>query len=515
MAVTLFDNQHMKSQKDILKEITDNLSRKDLKSVYAADLYGRLGKEKDELMKNVIQEKISSIQLNDEIKAIVTVEEVRSATEKLGYGIAFNQDQTVYLYNKEYWESVSELDLMHFFGNALQKMGVDKYTSKNVKVVSRIYEQARYSLYQPMQQESEHTRINLKNLTLSIDDKGNVTEENHKPEDYFFYVLPYEYDPNAQYPMFQKFLDEVLPEKDVQAVLQEFVGSCLCNSIKLEKVLCCVGSGFNGKSVFFETVMSLLGNDNVCTYNINSLCNENGYTRAMIKNKLLNYSSDFNGKIFSNGIFKQLASGEPTESRRPYKDPEIIRNYARLAFNCNSLPASGDTSYGFRRRLLIVPFKQKIDPKKADPELSRKLRTELPGILLWAVEGLKRLVTNGKKLSKSPAIEAMEQEYKETTDSVAMYLENYHYYPDPQKEQGITSLYNEYKQYCEKNRLIVETRANFKMKLQGEGYTVKEMGKKGVKIGISSPDQASDIQVPVPFHCPDMNVPSFPPPERE
>ena len=506
----------MNKQKDILKEIIDNLSKKDLKSVYAADLYGRLGKEKDELMRNVIQEKIGSIQLNDEIKAIVTVEEVRAVTEKLGYGIAFNQDRTAYLYNKEYWESVTELDLEHFFGKALQKMGTDKYSSKNVKVVSKIYEQARYSLYQSMQQDSELTKINLKNLTLSIDDKGNIKEEKHKPEDFFFYVLPYGYDPNAQYPMFQKFLDEVLPEKDVQAVLQEFVGSCLCNSIKLEKVLCCVGSGFNGKSVFFEVIMALLGNDNVCTYNINSLCNENGYTRAMIKNKLLNYSSDFNGKIFSNGIFKQLASGEPTESRRPYKEPEIIRNYARLAFNCNSLPTSGDTSYGFRRRLLIIPFKQKIDPKKADPELSRKLCSELPGILLWAVKGLKRLITNGKKLSNSPVIEALEQEYKETTDSVAMYLEYYQYKPDSQVEQGIMALYNEYKRYCEDNRLIMETRANFRMKLEGEGYTVKDMGKKGVKIGISKPVPSfPDIQVSTPFSNPSISVPSFPSPKGE
>lgn len=89
----------MSKQKDILKEIIDNLSKKDLKSVYAADLYGRLGKEKDELMKNVIQEKISSIQLNDETKAIVAVEEVKNVTEKLGYGIAFNQDKIAYLYN--------------------------------------------------------------------------------------------------------------------------------------------------------------------------------------------------------------------------------------------------------------------------------------------------------------------------------------------------------------------------------------------------------------------------------
>jgi putative DNA primase/helicase len=76
--------------------------------------------------------------------------------------------------------------------------------------------------------------------------------------------------------MFHKFLDEVLPAKDVQEVLQEFVGCCLNPFIKLEKALCCVGSGFNGKSVFFEIVMALLGEDNVCSYNINSLCDDKG-----------------------------------------------------------------------------------------------------------------------------------------------------------------------------------------------------------------------------------------------
>lgn len=366
-------------------------------------------------------------------------------------------------------------------------MGTDKYTSKNVKVIGKVYEQARYSLYQPMLQDSEDTKINLKNLTLSIDNKGSVKEEKHKPEDFFFYVLPYEYDPNAKCLMFQKFLNEVLPEKDVQAVLQEFVGSCLCNSIKLEKVLCCVGNGFNGKSVFFEVIMSLLGNDNVCTYNINSLCNENGYTRAMIKNKLLNYSSDFNGKIFSNGIFKQLASGEPVEARRLYKEPEIVRSYARLAFNCNSMPSSADTSFGFRRRLLIVPFNVKIEKDKADPDLAKKLKAELPGILVWAIEGLERFIRNGKKLSHSDTLDNLEQAYKEDTDSVVMFLERKEYKPDSQNQMGLSSLFNGYKAFCKDNNIKHETRENFKMKLKGEGYVVDDSDKKkGVKIGITS-----------------------------
>lgn len=477
----------MKKQKEILAEILGKISRTDFKEVYASGLYSRLGSEKESEVKHLIEDKIHSIQITEEIKSIITIEHILEAADGLGYGLAVNQDKGIFLYNKTYWESISELDFKHFLVKSLQKMGEDKYTIKNVRFIEKIHNQAQFSLYRSMQKEAGSIKINLPNATLVIDMEGNVTEEAHKKEDYFFHVLSYNYNPKAECPGFRKFLNEVLPEKDVQIVLQEFVGCCLNPGIKLEKVLCCVGSGFNGKSVFFEIILSLLGEDNVCSYNINSLCDDKGYSRAMIKNKLLNYSSDFGGKIFSNGIFKQLASGEPVEARRLYKEPEIVRDYARLAFNCNSMPSSADTSFGFRRRLLIVPFNVKIDKSKADPDLSKKLKAELPGILVWAIEGLERFIRNGKKLSHSDTLDNLEQAYKEDTDSVVMFLERKEYKPDNQNQMGLSSLFNGYKAFCKDNNIKPETRENFKMKLKGEGYVVDDSDKKkGVKIGITS-----------------------------
>ena len=482
----------MKKQKEILAEILGKISRTDFKEVYASGLYSRLGSEKESEVKHLIEDKIHSIQITEEIKSIITVEHILEAADGLGYGLAVNQDKGIFLFNKIYWESISELDFKHFLVKSLQKMGEDKYTTKNVRFIEKVHTQAQFSLYRSMQEEAGSIKINLPNATLVIDMEGNATEEAHKKEDYFFHVLSYNYNPKAECPGFRRFLDEVLPEKDVQIVLQEFVGCCLNPGIKLEKVLCCVGSGFNGKSVFFEIILSLLGEDNVCSYNINSLCDDKGYSRAMIKNKLLNYSSDFGGKIFSNGIFKQLASGEPVEARRLYKEPEIVRDYARLAFNCNSMPSSADTSFGFRRRLLIVPFNVKIDKSKADPDLAKKLKAELPGILVWAIEGLERFIRNGKKLSHSDTLDRLEQAYKEDTDSVVMFLERRGYMPDNQNKINITSLFNEYKSFCNDNNISPETRENFKMKLKGEGYVIDDSDKKkGVKVGISLPKTAS------------------------
>lgn len=473
--------------KEILKQILDELPKVDFKEVFAKDLYDRLNAEKDASIKNLLLDKIHNIQITDEIKSVLVSEKVKDVADKLGYGLMIDRNGAAYLYNKVSWEAVNELDLKHFLGKAFQKMGADKYTAKNVRIANKIYEQACYSLYNPAEHDGE-IKINLANVTLLINKDGSVSQQEHKAEDYFFYALPYDYNPSAECPKFRKFLDEVLPHKDVQQVLKEFIGCCLNPSVKLEKVLCCIGTGANGKSVFFETMMGMLGEDNVSSYNINSLCDDKGYSRIMIKNKLLNYSSDFNGKIWGNGIFKQLASGEPVEARRLYQEPEMVKDYARLAFNCNSIPTSSDSSYGFRRRLLMIPFDVKISRDKADPDLAKKLLSELPGILLWAIEGLEQFIKNGKKLSQSATIEAMKQEYKEDTDSVVMFLEGKHYIPSSKEFKKLSELYNEYENFCKDHSIKIESKANFKAKLKGEGYEVKEREKekKAITVGISS-----------------------------
>lgn len=95
------------------------------------------------------------------------------------------------------------------------------------------------------------------------------------------------------------------------------------------------GTGANGKSVFFEIINSLLGNKNISNLSLGNLKEE--HNRALIKNKLLNYGSEIRGNIEAD-IFKQLVSGEPIQARLKYGNTFIMRDYAKLAFNCNTLP---------------------------------------------------------------------------------------------------------------------------------------------------------------------------------
>ena len=248
-------------------------------------------------------------------------------------------------------------------------------------------------------------------------------------------------------------------------------------------------------------ISAVLGKDNVSTYNIGSLCDDKGYSRVLIKNKLLNYSSDFNGKIWNNGIFEQLASGEPVEARKLYCDPEMVENYARLAFNTNSMPTSADSSHGFRKRLLLIPFEVKIDKSKADPNLAKKLIKESPGILLWAIEGLQQLIRNGYKLSESETLEQIDEEYKSDTDSVAQFIVTRNYHPDSTNKVSLTDLFNEYMEYCKDNTLKFENKSTFKSRLRDEGYVIEEKNKKAAQVYISKDNPFADLEN-LPFPAP-------------
>ena len=89
--------------------------------------------------------------------------------------------------------------------------------------------------------------------------------------------VPYDYKPEEHIFLWRMFLDEVLPDKNMQKVLQEFLGSIFVDRrvAKMETMLVLRGSGSNGKSVVFETIMGILGRENVSNFGIGALITGN------------------------------------------------------------------------------------------------------------------------------------------------------------------------------------------------------------------------------------------------
>lgn len=233
-------------------------------------------------------------------------------------------------------------------------------------------------------------------------------------------------------------------------MLAEYMGYIFTTGLKLEKAAILYGSGANGKSVFFEVVNALIGPDNICSYSLQNLTKYDSYQRAELSNKLLNYASEINGKLEAS-IFKQLVSGEPVEARQIYGRPFVMREYGKLMFNCNELPKEVENTNAFFRRFLIIPFEQTIPESEQDPELAAKIiRDELSGVFNWMLDGLGRLLQQ-RTFTRSAIIREQVEDFRRESDSVAMFLDEGRYKPDPQSCMLLKDLFYNYRSFCYEN----------------------------------------------------------------
>lgn len=115
------------------------------------------------------------------------------------------------------------------------------------------------------------------------------------------------------------------------------------------------------------------GEANIGSYSLQRLTDDTGYFRAKLSNLLLNYASEINGSL-ETSIFKQLVSGEPVEARLPYGEPFILKQYAKLMFNCNELPRDVEHTHAYFRRFIIIPFDVTIPEERQDKNLHTRIR---------------------------------------------------------------------------------------------------------------------------------------------
>jgi putative DNA primase/helicase len=463
----------IKSNTDVLNTLLDDVQPVSFQEkVYpeVTALWKRLNEETDDDEKGKIAAKIKQFRVTDRQKYVVIIEELLQLATARKWGICKNA-AFVYLFNGAFWSELDKEVLQKFLGDSAERMNMPKYDARQYIVRENLFKQFLATGFQAMPENSDKILINLKNGTFEIDKEGKGILRPTNKTDFLKYQLPFEYNPDAACPMFQKYLDISLPDKSAQDVLAEFIGYVFAPNLKLEKALILYGSGANGKSVFFDIVSALLGTQNVSSYSIDTLCEQNGYYRAMIANKLINYSSEI-GKRFEVDKFKQLCSGEPVEARLPYGEPFQIRNYARLVFNANQLPKDTEQTNAYFRRFLIIPFTVTIPTGQQDIELSKKIiDNELSGVFNWVLRGLDRIIKQ-KGFSKCDAAERELEQYRRESDSVEMFIDENDYRKSVNSNKPLKDLYSEYRSYCDEVGNRICSLKTFSQRLKDKGFEV-------------------------------------------
>ena len=293
-------------------------------------------------------------------------------------------------------------------------------------------------------------RIALANGTLYLDG----TFQEGKPE-IVRNRLPVKYDPKAAQPThWLRFLSDLLYPEDVPTV-QEFIGYCLIPSNKGQRMMVIKGSGGEGKSQIGVVLSRLFG----CNMKDGSIgkISENRFARADLEHTLLCVDDDMRMEALrqTNYVKSIVTAQGQMDLERKGKQSYQGWMYARLlAFSNGDLQALYDRSDGFYRRQLILTTKDKPLSRVDDPDIAEKMAAEVEGILLWAFEGLQRLVKNGFQFTESDRAKRNRELVKRDNNNVFDFLESEGYIR--LKADACTSskeLYEVYKMWCEENSL--------------------------------------------------------------
>lgn len=338
--------------------------------------------------------------------------------------------------------------------------------------------------------EVDNHIIVLQNGVLDVE-KGTF----HKFSSRFHQItqMSFDYNPD-EVPFLWKdiFLDRVLPDEGYQKVLQEFMGAIFIDrdKAKIEKMLILKGAGSNGKSVVFETLKGLLGEDNIKTIPLSELIggSERKQNIASINGKRLNYCSEIQTQEFGKNVdaLKALISGEPFEVRLVYINNFTARNIPLLMANANRMPYIKDWSHGLSRRIIILPFDVVLEEREQNKQLSAELRKEYPAILNWILAGRQRLIANNYQFSVSQKLVDTVEEYQSESSTVLAFMKAKDYHRallEIRKEPRwleAQQLFYAYVKWCAENEITPESQKKFSMVLAEAGF-----GKRRTSEGVS------------------------------
>jgi len=271
--------------------------------------------------------------------------------------------------------------------------------------------------------------IPLRNWILNVDEylrDGSEPLLPHSPMYFFLHSLPYDFDITKGCETFSSILSDNLPDPAHRDFLQEWFGYNVVADSRLERFMIFPGEAGTGKTVVCTVLASMLGPDSISAVPLEAFNPTRTFPLAAMAGKLANIAEEI-GECdkAAEGLLKQLVTGSPITIERKHRDPFILRNRARLTFATNVLPRFADRSNGIWRRMLVLPFCQVVPTETQDPRFLDSewwlASGELPGIFLWALEGLKRLRTRGR-FQEPPECKVIREEYKRESNPAGVFL---------------------------------------------------------------------------------------------
>ncbi len=328
----------------------------------------------------------------------------------------------------------------------------------------------------------------------------DLKEDRTRPLSSHFFIttkLPVNYpERGGECPRIIKFLKEVVGD-EMYVTLLDLAAYCLYREYSYQKLFILFGAGANGKSVYLDMLRCFLGEQNISCEEPQQIL-ENKFSRGNLWRKLANISNDINYNALKNtAIMKLLTGQDPLNCERKYKEPFTFKNFAKLIFSTNQVPATNDKTYAWYRRIYLIEFPKSFK-KKADRDLLTKLTSEeeLEGFAYLIIERLKLFINRNYTFEYHPDDEKMAAYYEALSNPLSAFLN------EETIESGEDYIYKfelkqRFKHYLQKKKLRNWT----DIEIGREMNKLYQEGQRGDKlyrawIGVRWRGQIMDFQTP-------------------
>lgn len=294
----------------------------------------------------------------------------------------------------------------------------------------------------------------------------------HKQSDYITALVPVAYDDKATAAIFTAWIEKMMPDAEARRTLQQYCGVSLLG-VPLQRFMFHYGEGANGKSVFLELLMRMLGKSFAVGLPTESIIgagdrNAGGASPDLIRlfgKRMVRVLELPEGKPLQSELIKKLTGGEEIPVRTLFKGFIDFMPRAKPHMSGNGLPKITDTSNGIWRRMLFLRWPVQIAEKDMrDAEaMVEEMLTESSGILNWLCDGALDFLQNGLFVAESVVRDT--RDYRKEMDIVMQFVDDC-----VDKVEGETvqarAMFDAFKEWCGANSktAIFETKFGRDMK---------------------------------------------------
>ncbi|WP_206832087.1 DUF5906 domain-containing protein [Alicyclobacillus fructus] len=179
------------------------------------------------------------------------------------------------------------------------------------------------------------------------------------------------------------------------------------------------GPGGNGKSTFFKVLTRLFAG---FISNLSPQAFSERFATAELVRSTINIDADIpnNEQQKTQGL-KQVVSHDTIRVERKFRDSTPAQPKVKVWFAANELPPTNDTSYGYFRRFLIIPFESKMAKWFEQTKYKEEDLYCEEALSYWAYLGVKYYLyfrNQGIRIDDTPATTAAKDKYWASQDVV-------------------------------------------------------------------------------------------------